>query len=155
MEDGVSEIDRLDEIIKRVESLTGPDRDVDHDVFRFLGFRLIPFQSDPNSWRTRIGDKYIDTSRYPRGNTCTTDEYVAKLTSSLDLVSGLISSMIPQGWWRVESGLHSQSLAWVGRNLAYDPEQGCGATPSIALLLAFLRSLRVIRENATHKGQTP
>ncbi|MCA0318185.1 MAG: hypothetical protein LCH88_08965 [Proteobacteria bacterium] len=116
-------------LAERVEGLQGPDREVDAEVFRALGWQ-------PSFWGWNAeGDRY--TPKQP------------DFTASLDAVCTLIAEKLP-GWqteqitWAPEPGGHV--IASIG-NFGVGDDYRCGmteepcATPALALLAAALRAL--------------
>lgn len=144
----------LADLIARVKGLTGPDREVDKLVEDTLwpNTHFLPFNPNPNDWLVEIGEKWVETVRYPRGVMTNKDRYVSRYTASIDAVVALIERELP-GWaW----SLHSWAVAAIceewkpAKHTPFEkwkPEPKA-ATPALALLLAFLRALEASRTTA-------
>lgn len=129
------------ELIERLEKAEGSDREIDHAITDAFAY-FFPFQPDPYSWRTKVGDKYFDTERFGRGGS-TSDRYVPKYTSSLDAALSLVERKLPGVHWSISNAtVKPRANVWMPQPTR--PIMGpysSGATPALAVCLALLRSL--------------
>lgn len=112
----------MKELIERLETATGPDRELDAAIARWIGFEV--------QYSTEINPQ-----------PCIWDGgYVEPYTASLDAALKLA----PEGYgFKADCGLgfgHSFTVGHVGANKLYDRPEGWGkaATPALALCIAAL-----------------
>lgn len=142
----------LADLIARVEGASGPDRELDVALADALhpNVTLMPLSSNPEEWVVKIGDKWVPTTRYPRGYMTTGDRYVQAYTSSLDAALGLVERVLP-GWrWMVrrvypEHDGRTQHVAYVESVDYGDYHAATAPTPALALILAMLRAKEASR----------
>lgn len=125
----------LSDLITRVESATGPDREIDAAVAEVvLGWR--PYQVadfiSSTAWFAKDGERTVEVPLY---------------TASIDAVEALIRREMP-AFSIVVSGPRSDGRFWgeVGRGYAE------AATPALALLLAFLRAVEARKTEKCELG---
>lgn len=112
------------ELIKRVEGLTGADREVDAAVLKAMGYTY-----------DRFGRSWWDRN-VPIEND--------KLTASVDAVIQLIGEKMPVEW--EIRGSKDESVAYLyAESVA---SGGNAPTPALALLIAFLRAWEARGEKA-------
>lgn len=143
----------LSDLIARVEGLKGPDRETDKLVEDTLwpNINFLPFNPNPNDWLVKIGEKWVETVRYPRGVMTNKDRYVSRYTASIDAVVALIERELPGWMWSLsgDTGEYDACLSTEdGRFLISEDIERYGEGPNgaIALLLGALRALDAIAQ---------
>lgn len=123
----------LDDLISRVEKAAGPDREIDGEVMRL---------TDPQNWA-----KACHRASMPSGAPEATilreaPWYAPQYTASLDAVVALVERELPDWDWGVETAQATNVVLYTGyvaQKMRLGPE-AYGPTPTLALLLAFLRA---------------
>ena len=127
----------LSTLIDRVRAATGPDREIDADVYEALGYQVkrrpVRHSSVHKSHATSVSWRYLDSGRW------LAMEY---FTASLDAVVALIEREMPGAEYEYElTNIYGIAQATVGLNFS------AGTPPSerrkdgnvvLALLAAFL-----------------
>lgn len=106
----------LSSLIERVEKCTGADREIDAAVAKTFG--------EPHGPHEEVHYESRSISVY--------DEIAKRYTASLDAVVALIQREAPKTEWLVSGGTITMA--------ATSKSHASGATPALALLLAFLRA---------------
>ena len=118
----------LDTLIDRVRGLTGPDREVDREI----GLTICGWTTAVDQWGEAL---MVDGNRYPDHPG---SEYPT-FTDGLDAVVSLVERELPGFSWQVgTNGPDATPFGWVGRG--YEASH-LAATPTLALLLAFLAAM--------------
>jgi len=126
----------LSTLIDRVRAASGPDREIDADVYEALGYQVkrrpVRHSSVHKSHATSVSWRYLDSGRW------LAMEY---FTASLDAVVALIERELPEAnCWGVEKE-PGYIEAFVSRNnveSGHWMRLGNAATPALSLLAAFL-----------------
>lgn len=157
-----------DELIARLEGLTGPDREADGEVMFSLfakpaGQNGYLWPEDDPSWAFAIKFPGKDRAWFEKVRGTAERETiiiwrdgdpilmnslrVPPLTASLDAAIALVERMLPGCRWRVEHLPPSGETAfgkpcWATCGMPGEQEQAVASKPAIALLIALLRSLK-------------
>ncbi len=128
----------LQELLKRVEAATGPDREIDTAIW----LQIAP-GATRSQWsyihKASARECFVDETRDATGRWITTPAY----TGILDAAVGLVEKMLP-GWTGHLDFGGSQACGYVIRPLTEGPlleHRAFGATPALALCAALLRAL--------------
>ena len=125
----------LDTIIERVRGLTWQDREVDA-----LIYHCFPSYVDDRGHTFLSLDIDAQIVVYVKTENGTVSPPVPAFTASIDACVSLIERELPGFLWRIGTdGPDDAPFGWVGR----DDEAGhLAATPTLALLLAFLTAMK-------------
>lgn len=142
---------KLDELIERVEKLTGPDRELDADLCIALGY--IGYADEPLNLRREDGNTgWLDYEVMEGGKLIDCTDQPPPLTASTDSALALRERALP-GWtiarmsqgdnklWTVE--LREGFLTSYGR-VVIEPSHYRGTTLPLAIILATLRALKTL-----------
>lgn len=136
----------LNDLIARLEKATGPDRELDGDIAVYLGLPPKEMQRDTHRrwlWYAQVSPEDFDSWEAP------------PLTESIDAAM----TLVPDNRWlqllkeirseiRRYGDKHTPTGFWLAGLQHVDGgrlEEGCGASPAIALCIASLKALASIR----------
>lgn len=138
----------LSPLIERVKAASGPDREIDGALW----LAILGKEALEQCWSVR-GMKYaghVYTKAEKAQHIKNASERLAPpLTASLDAVVALIEKRLPNGWWRVDDDCNDDrtcATGVVGLHQLQEVEPSQGATPPLALLLAFLTAVAATPE---------
>lgn len=126
-------MNRLAELIERVERLTGPDNRIDGDIEYWVKFGpLSEWENIGGGWR-----RHKATGRQEKF------DYGAPtpaFTASLDAAIGLTERVLPGQSVLIGWGQTEQTLPWARIGVWSEADAAC-PTPALALVLATLKAL--------------
>jgi len=132
----------LRELLERVKSATGADRETDVVVWLALTPGATRETRHVNHWKTPY---VIDETRDATGRLVVIPEY----TASLDAALALVERALPGVHWSVtNAAIKPRASVWVPSPLrAYGLRHQSAATPALALLAAMLEAKIMEAEN--------
>lgn len=116
---------QIEELIARLEAATGPDRELDRDLVALF------HAGEPLQWP----DQYKATAEH------WAKRPVEHLTASIDAALALCEQVRPGYDWILEHTNGGLTISCLFGTADHD-KRTFGATPPLAILLAFLRSLQ-------------
>lgn len=152
----VANHEALQDLLRRVESATGADRELDRDLF----MALVPCDRAPFRYWAPV-DEHNGHGEPREGWVyyaphCGQAIEVPAYTASLDAALALVERCDPGFKWRVAAYTPAEAQAcgidraerpfWATCGLPSEQEQATGKTPALALLAALLRALNTKEE---------
>jgi hypothetical protein len=138
------------DLIERLEKASGPDRELDADIFFHLECEPIPPEGLDMSWayegapRAMPGDKW----NFHRDGIPSDGTLSPAYTASIDAVVALVERCLPGWGYYLRSDKEGSGCGLVYPDaFRVTPCHCMGATPAIAVCLALLRALEAQEDN--------
>lgn len=126
------------ELIARIEAATGPDREIDRDIFSAVFPELVPspIVTSGYGWRQDRGGWWLATGEDSRTPPKTI--YPLRFSASIDVAL----TLMPEGYFPVIDFVKNR--CWIRDAQGFDMPNGCAygfaATPALALCAAALKA---------------